>query len=252
MLLWSSVITFAIARGYSSTDKELRLGMVVSLSIASPDDSKNVERAHSDNSERVVGVVTTIGTNTITVSSANAQVIVENEGQVEAYVSDINGTVAQGDLLILSPLRGILMKSDDAANTVIGIAADIPKEQEVYTYEKNNQPLDTKISKVKVNLNNQGSKSDLMEKESTLATLGRTLVGKEVEEVRVLVALVIFVVVLITEGAILYGAISSAIVAIGRNPLTRKAIRNELLRVVVIAILVLVVGLGAVYVIIWI
>lgn len=250
LLLQASVL--AIARGYTTDDDGLQTGMVVALSLEASTDAK-VERATQISSDRVVGIVTTIDSSLVTVSSGSAKVLVESEGQTDAYVSDINGTVSQGDKLVLSPLKGILMKyQEQTSATVIAIAAAAPTNMSVYPYEDGGQQKETRIAKVSVNLNIQGSTSGALPSDSALARLGRSIVGKEVGEIRVLAALVIFVLVLIAEAAIIYGAISSAITALGRNPLARKIIRTELLRVIGIALAVLVVGLGAVYAILWI
>lgn len=250
LLLQGSIL--AIARGYTTDDNGLQTGMIAALSIDSSSGSK-VERATQDSSDRVVGVVTTIDNSLVSVGSASTKVFVESEGQVDAYVSDINGEVSQGDTLVLSPLKGVLMKSKVGSRaTIIALAATGPGVSVTYPYEEDGEQKQTNISKISVNLNRQGQNAAAAANDSALARLGRSIVGKEVGEIRVLIALIIFILVLITEGGIVYGAISSAITALGRNPLARKIIRTELIRVVAIAIIVLLVGLGAVYVVLWI
>ena len=245
LLSYASV--FAIARGYTSSDSGLQTGMVVALSVDGSNNS-SVERATQDSSNRVVGVVTTVDNSLVTVSSGAAKILVESEGQADVYVSDINGPVNKGDLLVLSPLKGILMKSSDAPAIVLGIAASTPTEPSKYSYQDGADTKDTQIAKIKINLNHRGGGVAAgTQSDSALAKLGRAIAGKEVSEIRVLVALILFVIVLIAEGAIIYGAVSSAITALGRNPLGRKIINVELSKVVIIALLVLLVGLAAVY-----
>lgn len=250
LVLGSSVMVAAIARGYTTDDQGLQTGMVVSLTVGGP--SGKVERATQESSNRVVGVVTTVDNSLVTVSSGTANVLVESEGQAEAYVSDLAGPVAQGDLLVLSPLKGILMKSNSSPAAVIGIAAEDVLTTTPYSYQEVTQTKETRIAKVKINLNHQGGNTGATQADSALARLGRSLVGRDVGETRVLIALIIFVIVLIAEGGILYGAISSAIAALGRNPLARKAIRGELLRVMAVAIVVLLLGLAAIYAVLWV
>ncbi len=242
---------WAIARGYISDDTELQTGMVAALSVDSVTASK-VERASQDNTQRVVGVVTTVEKSLVTVASGSAKVLVESEGEVEAYVSDINGEPKQGDLLVISPFKGVLMKSESQASTVLGIAAGNFEAGTKQTYTLENSSETTEVAKIRVNLNRQGSTNINITPDSTLSRLGQAVVGKKVGEIRVLIALFIFLTVLIAEGGILYGAISSAIAALGRNPLARKIIRAELFRVIIIAIFVLLVGVGAIYAILWI
>ncbi len=252
LVLAAQVSVSAIARGYATTDSGLQTGMVAALSVDGSTNS-SVERASQESSNRVVGIVTTFDNSLVTVGSGASKVLVENEGQVDAYVSDINGAIKQGDLLVLSPLKGILMKSGDVPATVIGIAAGTPEKTSPYSYQDGSQAKETQIAKIKINLNNQGSANgSVLRSDSALAKLGRYLVGKDVGETRVLIALILFVIVLIAEGSIIYGAISSAVTALGRNPLARKIIQAEMVRVVIVAIGVLLVGLGAVYSILWV
>lgn len=237
----------ALARGYASSDMGLQTGMVVALTLDSSS-SESVERATQDNSTRVVGIVTTADNSLITVSSSGAKVLVENEGQVDAYVSDINGLIKQGDSLVISPLKGILMKNN--ANTpasVIAIAGGTSEDTTPYSYDDNGQTKQTKIIKIKVNLNHAGGASGTVVSDSVLARIGRSLAGRDIGETRVVIAMILFFVVLIAEGGVLYGAISSALTALGRNPLASKIIRVEMVRVVAVAIFVLLIGLAAVY-----
>lgn len=242
----------AIARGYETTDAGLQVGMVAALST---EGSSNVERATQTNTKRVVGVVTTFDTAAVSLASGKSKILVEGEGEVQVYVSDMNGVAKQGDELVMSQLKGILMKAgDDNTDTVLAIASqDVvygPNDQ-LYPVEKGTTK-DTKITKTKVNLNRQGSSVANGQKEdSSLAKLGKAIVGKDIGEVRVLVALLIFIIVLIAEGGIIYGAVTSAITALGRNPMARKIIRKEMVQVLAVAVGVLFIGLGAVYGILW-
>ncbi len=244
----SNASVFAIARGYASSDPGLQTGMVVALSLEKSTNS-SVERASPNNSSQIVGVVTTVENSLVSVSSGNNSVLVESEGQVQAYVSDINGAIVKGDLLVLSPLKGILMKKKGGISTaVLGIVTEAPTETSIYSYQNGNRSTATKIAKTKINLNNQSVSNEVSSKtDSTLAKIGKTISGKDISEIRVLAALILFVIVLIAEGAIIYGAISSAITSLGRNPLGRIIINQELIKVIVVALIVMLVGLGAVY-----
>lgn len=253
--MYSLPIAQAIARGYKTDDIGIQVGMVVALTDDKTQDSK-IERATQQNNQRVVGVVTNSDNSFVTVASATTTVLVESEGEVDAFVSDLNGYVSQGDLLVLSPLKGVLMKAKDGASApIVGIAAanaSSATTSSSYPVEDNGSQKNTTIAKIRINLNRQGAASSGSQEDSSLSKLGKAVVGREVGETRVLVALILFVIVLIAEGGILYGAISSAIIALGRNPLARKVIRQEMIRVIVVALIVLAVGLGAVYAVLWV
>lgn len=250
-LLSYQITTSAITRGYSTTDTGLQVGMVVVLSADSSDNSQVVRATQAD-SQRIVGVVTTLESSLVTVASSNTKVLVESEGEIEAYVTDIQGDVKKGDPLTLSPLKGILMKQSGSTGTVVGIAAaDLSSaDAETYPVKEDSTTKNVKIAKLKINLNRQVS-SDPEKTNTSLSRLGRALTGKDISELRVLIAAFIFLLVLVAEGGILYAGISAAVSAIGRNPLARKIIRRELLRVVLVSMVVLVIGLAAIYIILW-
>lgn len=250
MLLQTGVM--AIARGYETDDIGLQTGMAVALSTGDNTEDK-VERASNQNSDRIVGIVTTFEDSLVTVTSGNAKVLVESEGEVDAYISDSGGEVKKGDLLTLSNYRGILAKGNANQDRILAIAGSdfVAASPETYTVKDGNNTKQIKIAKIKVNLNRQGSSNPAVVTNSSLAKLGKAIVGKDIGEIRVLIAMIIFFIVLIAEGGILYGAISSSITALGRNPLAKKIIRKELVRVVIIAVIVLGVGLGAIYGVLW-
>ncbi len=243
----------AIARGYTTNDEGLSAGMVAALSESG---DSGVQRADQNNTKRIVGVVTTFEGSSVTLASGDSKVLVESEGNVDAYISSIGGKVTKGDLLVLSPFKVILMKAaNGTAATVVGIAAedsdpansDNPTH---YTYLENDESKTTDIAKIKINLNKQGD-STSASSPSPLSKIGESVTGKQVSDIRVLAALVIFVLVMIAEGGIIYGAVTSAVTALGRNPMARKIIRREMTRVIIVAIVVLSLGLGAVYGVLW-
>ena len=248
-LIFSTSTIFAVARGYQTDDDGLRVGMVVSLDAAN---MSKVERTTSDNQSRVIGVVTMADNSSVTVAKDDTAILVESEGEVELYVSDLNGPIKKGDLLAASPIKGILVKAKGSYNYVVAIATnDASQTTETHQLDNNGKKTTTKISKVAANLNRKGSQGTSQKEPSTLVNLGKALTGKDVSEARVVIALILFVIVLIAEGGIIYGAVSSSITALGRNPLAQKMIRRELLFVSGLAIGVLGLGLGAVYMLLW-
>jgi hypothetical protein len=190
----------------------------------------------------------------VTIASGEQEIFVQTTGEADVYVTDLNGEVKQGDLLTVSPLKGILMKIDSELATVVAIAIDDLSgvETETRQIESETGMKEVSIGKIKVNLDhkaatNQGNN----ETESALQKFGREITGKDIGEIRLVVAMLVFLLVLAAEASILYSAISGSITAIGRNPLAKDLIRAEMLRVVLVAIGVLVIGLAAIYAILW-
>lgn len=245
----------ALAQGYATDDAELRPGMVAALSDGSTSEDPKVQRASDGNEDRIIGVVTTPGEGLVTVVSGPDQVYVQTTGEVDAYVSDINGSVEQGDLLTISPLRGILMKAGENTATVVGTALESMGDEQADNLEIEGGDVtrDVQLVKLRINLDHRAaSNQQAGVTDSSLNRIGRAVTGRNVADVRVLAALAIFVIVLVAEGGIIYGAVSSTITALGRNPMARKIIIKEVVRVLLIAMAVLMMGIIAIYGVLWI
>lgn len=245
----------ALAKGYATDDSELRPGMVVALSESGSAEEPKVERAALEKETKVIGVTTTPDDQLVTITQGSDQVYVQNTGEVQAFVSDLNGQIRKGDLLAPSPLLGILMRADESTAPIVGIALEDfdTASQTSKQIKEDNGSKDVKISTIRINLDHMAaSNQQASATDSSLERLGRAVVGKDVGEIQVLSALIVFLVVLIAEGGIIYGAVSSAISALGRNPMAREIIRREMFRVIMIAFFVLGTGVGAVYAILWI
>ncbi len=254
LLIFQAGTVWAMARGYASDDQDLQPGMAVALSSDGQADNPKVERATADSESRVIGVAVNPSENFVTTGSGAAQVYVQSDGEVDAYVSDINGIPRRGDLLAVSPLKGVLVVADGTMGAVIGSALEdfddnITSNQSI---DKSGTSVNVRIDKIRVNLDHKSSLVGSTDADSSLERLGRSIVGRDVGEIRVIIALIIFFIVLVAEGGIIYGAVSSAITSLGRNPLARRIIVQELVRVVAIALLVLAIGLAAIYGILWI
>jgi hypothetical protein len=243
----------AISRGYATTDEGLKTGMVVRLSSSGDSAKPSVERASSDNPNQMLGVTRTPDESIVTIASGEKQVYVESTGEVDVYVSDLDGEVKEGDFLTLSPLKGILTKATEGSRVVVGQALEdfSGKTKEPYTITADGKEKTVQVALVRVTLDRKATPQDT-HPDSSLKRLGRSLVGKDVNELRIIIALVIFFIVVVSTGGILYGAITSAITAFGRNPLAKSIIRRELVRVIIVALVVILVGLLAVYAVLWI
>jgi hypothetical protein len=245
----------AIARGYTSADPGMKVGMVASLTSDDAHASE-VERATQENVRRIVGVVTNVDDSVVSVASSSSKVLVESDGQMSAYVSDIGGQVTKGSLLAISPIKGVLMAVPaDSGQSVVGVAGEAAADKtdaQSYEIEDGTAKKSVKIVKIPINLNRAGSTNSGNQVDSSLSRLGKAIVGRDVSEIRVVLALLLFLIVLLAEGAIIYGAISSAITALGRNPLARSAIRREMIRILFVAVVVFLIGLAAIYGILWV
>lgn len=241
----------AVAVGYESSDDGLSIGMVASLS--EDPNNQSVVRATRSTASKIVGVVVEPDEALVTVSSGHDKVLVESEGVVKVYVTDLGGEIKQGDSLVMSPIKGVLMKGNSSSShsPVLGISSQVPNfsDDNKYTLAgKSDQKIG--ITQVKITFNKSPSQNE-SSSASALSDLGQSVTGREISSLRILFGVVVFMSILAVEGAILYGAVSSSITAVGRNPLSKRAVRWELLKTALVALLVFAVGLTAIYLIVW-
>lgn len=249
-----SPVVGAIANGYATTDSSIQPGMAVSIDITNSTNTPTVVRATNSQDSQPIGVTVNVAENLVTTGAVGQTVYVQSEGEVEAFVSDLNGVPKKGDLLAVSPLRGILVVAAGTDSIVVGSALEdfVSEGSVAQTVSKDGGSVAVQIDKIRISLDQKSASSNLNSIDSSLERLGRSVVGKDVGEIRVLIALVIFLIVLIAEGGIIYGAVSSAITSLGRNPMAKQIIVREMIRVIMIAIVVLMVGLAAIYGILWV
>lgn len=249
----SAAAASGISQGYKTNDEALSTGMAAALSSESSEGERLVEPVTLTNSNRFVGIVTTVDDNLVNLSSSVTEVLVSTDGEVSAYVSDLNGAIARGDILSVSPLKGVLMKSDNTPGSLT-IAVALQDFSEASAEEREIETSDgsksVNVAKLRVELNE--NIVDAQEEDKPfLVVAGESLTGKSVGQFQIIAALIIFAIILIVEGSIIYGAIHSSISALGRNPLAKKAVFRQLLQVSWIAAMVLIVGFGAIYLIVW-
>jgi hypothetical protein len=246
----------AIAKGYIAYDANLQKGMVVKLRSAGNGGQPLVERARYEDADKVIGIVVNLTDGLATEAPAGSQVFVEQSGSAQALVSDLNGVVKKGDLLTMSSLSGVLMRSADRSVATVGTALEESTTalgELIAVKDASGNSLNTKVSLININVNIQPPSPKLVTENSNniLTKLSNGLVGHQVSGLRVLAALAIFSTLLVIEGEIIYGTITSSITAIGRNPLARSSIGRQSLKGVSVGIIVLIVGTASIWALLW-
>ncbi len=82
-----------------------------------------------------------------------------------------------------------------------------------------------------------------------LRNFGESIAGKPVSSLRIYMSLSILIVSGAVASSLVYSAIRSSMVAVGRNPLSKKSIMRSLLQVVVISLVIFLCGLAGMYII---
>jgi hypothetical protein len=242
------------ARGYRTQDDTLVAGVAVSLSQSATTDNQTVEQATTSNKIRFVGIVTTKNSSVINTVDTKDNVFVTTAGEAIAIASDVNGAIKKGDFLSISPLKGTLMHADSSETNTVGIALEDFSTEGVKTQnildEKQKQQT-VHVGPLNIEVAPQNGSATATDQKAFLTLVGQSITGKPVSTWQVLTALVIFVLLVVIEGAVIYGAVHSTIEALGRNPLAHTVVYKQLLQIMVVMMAILAFGAGTIYAVLW-
>jgi hypothetical protein len=241
-------------QGYAA-DTPLDNGTIVQLTGK---DSNRVKIATKAEVQNMFGVVVDRNTLPLTISNS----AVENEtyvavsGTYDVLVSTQGGPIVSGDYVTLSSINGIAMKAGVDKTTVFGRANQSfdGKGTTLGTTDLKDESGATNqkviLGSVSVTIDIRSNPNDIstdVNVPEPLRRVGQAIAQKEVTPVRLYLSMAITVVCIITAIVILYAGIRNGVVAIGRNPMTKKSIFRALLEVILTAALILIIGLFAVY-----
>lgn len=238
----------SISQGYLTSDS-LALGSVVSLD---KDTSDHVSGTSSDTVNNIFGVVIDGDNSLLSVSTGKAtQVQVATSGVVQVLVSDINGTVNQGDAITGSPIKGVGMKATDNIK-VVGIAQDSlnnnNSSQQKYT-DKQGKSQSVRIGLIPVLVNvayyyKTATKTLIP---SAVQNIANALAGKQVSPTPIIIASAIFLVTVVVVTSIIYSMIRSSIISVGRNPMAQSAVYRDVIQLSILVLGILTVAFIAIY-----
>lgn len=252
-LLKTPVQAISTAQGYTTQDSELVVGMAASLTDNSSNSSQTVERTSTENVNKFVGIVTTKEASLVTLTNDTASIYVARQGSTAAFATTLNGDIKKGDFLTASPLKGVVMKASLTDSRILGTALEDFDDATAHnqSIEDVTGQRNALVNSLKIELNPRSIAGTDEAKKPLLVLFGQSLTGKDVSQWQVFAALVVFLILLIAEGSIIYGAIHSTITSLGRNPLAKKAVYKQLLQVLGLVLLVFAFGLSTIYVILW-
>jgi len=124
MVIFTVLLTVGVhatqqfSQSYATTS-QLTIGSIVSIKGNTSDE---VLAANNNNVGNMLGVVVNPGNSILSVSSDQKNSVeVATSGVLQVLVSDINGTISNGDQITASPIDGVGMKANQNVR-VIGIA----------------------------------------------------------------------------------------------------------------------------------
>ncbi|HEY4161315.1 MAG TPA: hypothetical protein VGM08_04605 [Candidatus Saccharimonadales bacterium] len=195
---------------------------------------------------------------TLTEGDVANQTYVATNGTYKVLVDTQNGTVKDGDYVTMSAVNGVAMKAgtyDEQAMVLGRAVSGFDGKANVIgttTLKKSNGGTDTtvQIGVVSVAINIQRNPNDKSTKTNLppfLQKIGQEIAQRNVSPVRVYLAITITGLCIIVALVTLYAGVRNAMVAIGRNPLSKKSIFRGLFEIVLTSFLILIIGLFAVY-----
>ena len=227
-----------VSQGYTTTETNLAAGTIMGLSP----NTNTAAPATSGKNYQLLGLVADAPLIALNDGSHQVQIVVS--GSAKALVSDINGEVKAGDKITSSPIVGVGMKATDAGQ-IVGIAqGDLAKSttsSETIT-DKTGKSQTVHIGAValQVSVSYYAGSSDQSALSSVLPPFilhtANGIAGQQVSPVRVLISLIALVFGFAIVGNMLQSAIRSNIIATGRNPLAKQALRRELVDISITAL----------------
>jgi len=191
----------------------------------------------------------------LVLGGGSKQIQVVTSGLTTVLVSDINGSVKTGDKITASPLAGIGMKATQST-TVVGIAqanldASTATNRTVTALDGKSTDVHIGSIPLQVNVTFYSAKEDKLSPlvPSFLQTLSNSIAGHNVAALRVFIGFFALLAGFLTISVILYAAIHSDIISIGRNPLAQGALRRGLFQVVLTALGILLLTVMVTYIV---
>lgn len=241
-------------QGYAS-DTALDNGTIVQLTGK---DSDRVKIATQSQLQNMFGVTVDRSQLPLTLSNEalDNETFVAVSGTYSVLVSTQGGAIATGDYVTLSSVNGVAMKAGTEEKTVLGRAGGAFDGKGVTLGTTTLKDTSGKVNKtvtlgsipvtidIKRNPNEKSTKVNVPE---VLERVGQAIAEKEVSPIRLYLSMGITAVSLIAAIAVLYAGIRSGMISIGRNPMSKKSIFRALFEVILTSIVILTIGLFAVY-----
>jgi len=241
-------------QGYAA-DTILDNGTIVQLSGK---DSNRVKVATQSELQNMFGV--TVDRNhlpmTITNEGLENETFVAVSGTYNVLVSTQGGSIMAGDYVTLSSINGVAMKAGTEEKTVFGRAAasfdgkSIVLSTVSLKDASGNTGKTVSLGSIPVTIDirsNPNQKTTKANLPPFLEKVGLAIAEKPVSPVRIYLSIAIAVISVIAAIAIVYAGVRNAVISIGRNPMSKKSIFRALIEVILTSLLILIIGVLAVY-----
>jgi hypothetical protein len=221
------------------------LGSLVSIKQTEP---ISIELANLGNNNYLTGVAVAEEDSLLNINRPGGNIHVATSGDVEVFVSEINGSIATGDFIGASWISGVAMRANEGSEQkLLGVAL------QGFSKDSENQVLITDVDiptgtrnaiagKIIVRLFDRDIGTDTSLEQSGIESLAQRIAGKDVAYIRVLVAAGLFLLSAIISGVFLANAIRGSFISLGRNPLASSSIFASLMQVSGVSIGLVIIG----------
>lgn len=243
-----------ITQSYNA-DPSVQIGMIVALKAKDP---ATVVPLPPSQVDRLLGIVVPPSNAPIVLTPekiTQQQVLVATSGRHSILVSNQNGPVKVGDYLTISSISGIAMKAGQDQSQVVGQAAGTFSGtsgviSSVKLKDSSGKESTIAIGRTQLEIN--VSHNPLFQTSTDyvpgfLAQGAQTVSGKPVSVARIYTSMVILFVISLITGNVLYSGIRGGMIAVGRNPLSKKSIIRSLIETVIAGLIIFTSGVFAVY-----
>ena len=243
-------------QGYAA-DSSLQTGTIVQLGGGSSGAAK-VSAASLSKLTQMYGVTVDAHNLSLTLSSASIanEVFVATTGTYPVLVSTQNGAIVKGDYVTISSVDGVGMKANPEQSVVFGrAAADFDGKANVIGSASLKDTGGKVVKKVALGSiavaidirHNPNEKSTAANIPKPLQRLGEAIAEKPVGPIRIYLSIGITGISIVAAIALLYSGVRNSIISIGRNPLSKKPIFRALIEIILTSLIIVIVGLFAVY-----
>lgn len=242
---WAFKIAYAdvVVEGFLAKDNP-KTGQIVSLSDKA---ATTVQPSPANESNQIYGVVVDSSKAPITLTHQTQQVYVATGGDYPVLVSDENGPISAGDYISVGSLDGTGIKATPNQPVVLG-HADAAFKPPAGVISKSGKYNIGRITVTISVMPNPMFKNTLAIPQP-LQKIGNSIAGTEVSPLRVYIALLVFVVATALSVILLTVGVRSALIALGRNPLSRHSILQGMFQVIAVSLIIFCSSLVGVYLI---
>lgn len=242
-----------LTQGYLS-DSTIQNGMIVRLA---PKDTSKVEILKRVNMSDMLGVATAATEAPVSISNPEQkQVFVATYGRYDVLVSNENDVIKPGDFITISSVDGVGMRADGddeiiLGKALIGFAGTNDFESTLKLQDNAGGERVVAMKRIPVELTVARSPiytgDTIAGVPNFLSSIARSVTKKPVTALRIYACLGVLILALTIAGGVMYSGIRTGMTAVGRNPLAKKAIVRNLITVILMSLIIVAIGLTAVY-----